>query len=58
MKHTLLSLATLSLTSLVGAGVGVGSWLAFAEHETKMSSNTKCQTSESTKPVTKETQRE
>lgn len=58
MKHTLLSLATLSLTSLVGAGVGVGSWLALAEHETKMSSNTKCQTSESTKPVTKETQRE
>lgn len=58
MKHTLLSLATLSLTSLVGAGVGVGSWLVLAEHETKMSSNTKCQTSESTKHVIKETQRE
>jgi len=58
MKHTLLSLATLSLTSLVGAGVGVGSWLVLAEHETKMLRNTKCQTSESTKPVTKETQRE
>ena len=58
MKHTLLSLATLSLTSLVGAGVGVGSWLVLAEHETKMSSNTKCQTSVSTKPVIKETQRE
>jgi len=58
MKHTLLSLATLSLTSLVGAGVGVGSWLAMSEYETKMLRNTKCQTSEYTKPVTKETQRE
>ena len=48
MKHTLLSLATLSLTSLVGAGVGVGSWLALSEYETKMSM----------KPVTKETPRE
>jgi hypothetical protein len=58
MKHTLLSLATLSLTSLVGAGVGVGSWLVLAEHETKMYSNTKCRTLESMKPVTKETPRE
>ena len=58
MKHTLLSLATLSLTSLVGAGVGVGAWLVLAEHETKMSSNTKCQTLESMKPVIKETPRE
>ncbi len=58
MKHTLLSLATLSLTSLVGAGVGVGSWLALSEYETKMSSNTKCRTLESTKPVIKETQQE
>jgi hypothetical protein len=58
MKHTLLSLATLSLTSLVGAGVGVGSWLALSEYETKILSNTKCQTLESMKPVTKETPRE
>ena len=58
MKHTLLSLATLSLTSLVGAGVGVGSWLAISEYETKMLRNTKCQTLESMKPVTKETPRE
>lgn len=58
MKHTLLSLATLSLTSLVGAGVGVGSWLVLSEYETKMLRNTKCQTSESMKPVTKETPRE
>ena len=58
MKHTLLSLATLSLTSLVGAGVGVGSWLALSEYETKMLRNTKCQTLESMQPVTKETPRE
>jgi hypothetical protein len=40
MKHTLLSLATLSLTSFVGAGVGIGSWLAITlDYETR-----KCQT--------------
>jgi hypothetical protein len=58
MKHTKSALTLLSLTSLAGAGVGMGSWLVLAEHETKMSSNTKCRTLESTKPVTKETPRE
>ena len=44
---------------LAGAAVGVGDdGFALSEHETKMSSNTKCRTLESTKPVTKETPRE
>ena len=58
MKHTLLSLATVSLASFIGSGIGTGLWLELFEQKTKMSSNTKCQTFESTKPVTKETQRE
>jgi hypothetical protein len=58
MKHTLLSLATVSLASFIGSGIGTGLWLELFEQKTKMSSNTKCQTSESTKPVIKETQRE
>lgn len=58
MKHTLLSLATVSLASFIGSGIGTGLWLALSEYETKMLRNTKCQTSEYTKPVTKETQRE
>lgn len=58
MKHTFLSLATVSLASFIGSGIGTGLWLVLAEHETKMSSNTKCQTLESTKPVIKETPRE
>jgi hypothetical protein len=47
MKYTKSTLALLSLTSLTGAGVGVGmgSWLAMtldlAEHKTKISDNTK-----------------
>jgi hypothetical protein len=53
----LLALATISLTSLAGAGVGVGSWVAMnlfnTEHETKMFGNTKCQSSVYMKPVIK-----
>ena len=56
MKHTLLSLATVSLASFIGSGIGTGLWLELFEQKTKMSSNTKCQTFESTKPVIKETQ--
>jgi hypothetical protein len=45
MKHTKSALALLSLTSLAGAGVGMGSWLAMtldlAEHKRKISDNTK-----------------
>jgi len=56
----LLALATISLTSLVGAGAGVGSWVAMnlfnTEHETKISGNTKCQNSVYMKPVIKENQ--
>lgn len=58
MKHTLLSLATVSLASFIGSGIGTGLWLELFEQKTKMSSNTKCQTSEYMKPVIKETQRE
>ena len=58
MKHTLLSLATVSLASFIGSGIGTGLWLELFEQKTKMYSNTKCQTLESTKPVIKETQRE
>lgn len=58
MKHTLLSLATVSLASFIGSGIGTGLWLELFEQKTKMSSNTKCQTLESTKPVIKEIQRE
>ena len=58
MKHTLLSLATVSLASFIGSGIGTGLWLELFEQKTKMSSNTKCQTLESTKPVIEETQRE
>jgi glycine cleavage system H lipoate-binding protein len=58
MKHTLLSLATVSLASFIGSGIGTGLWLELFEQKTKMSSNTKCQTLESTKPVIKETQQE
>lgn len=58
MKHTLLSLATVSLASFIGSGIGTGLWLELFEQKTKMSSNTKCQTLESTKPVIKETPRE
>ena len=58
MKHTLLSLATVSLASFIGSGIGTGLWLALSEYETKMLRNTKCQTLESMKPVTKETPRE
>ena len=58
MKHTLLSLATVSLASFIGSGIGTGLWLELFEQKTKMSGNTKCQTSEYTKPVIKETQRE
>ena len=62
MTRKLLSLATLTFASLIGSSMGTGLWLAvhldMMERETKMSSNTKCQTLESTKPVTKETQRE
>jgi len=54
----LLALATISLTSLAGAGAGVGSWVAMnlfnTEQETKMSGNIKCQPSVYMKPVTKE----
>ena len=40
MKHTLLSLETLSFSSFVGAGLGIGSWLAITlDYETR-----KCQT--------------
>jgi hypothetical protein len=39
MKYTKSTLALLSLTSLTGAGVGMGSWLAMtldhAEHKNK-----------------------
>jgi len=30
MRHTLVTISVISLTSLAGAGVGVGSWLAMS----------------------------
>jgi hypothetical protein len=30
MRHTLVTLSVISLTSLAGAGIGVGSWLAMS----------------------------
>ena len=30
MRHTLVTLSVISLTSLAGAGIGMGSWLAMS----------------------------
>ena len=33
MRHTLVTLSVISLTSLAGAGIGVGSWLAMSDKD-------------------------
>ena len=33
MRHVLTTLSVTALTSLMGAGIGVGSWIAMATHE-------------------------